>query len=291
MGVPRKVAEHAAQGRYVKLASGDAVFVREEGPADGAVVVLVHGVPSSSLLYAGMMPELASKGLRAVAFDFPGLGLSDKPSPSQRDYSWLGLKDAMAETLAVLELESFHLVIHDIGGPIAAWYAVENKEKVLSITILDTLLDLTHFSKPFPMNLFPLPVVGRLAMATLFPWAFKFLMGFIGVYDKKAFGTADAKAWVHLLKREGGTDTFLAIMRGFEMTKELQAKIKDGLQSDIPLQVVWGSNEVSIPRKQLTYLQKNLPITETHFVKGRHFLQLDCAVEISDHVVNFVATL
>ena len=52
-------------------------FVREQG--DGDPVVLMHGVPVSSFLYRKVLPLLAERGLRGVAFDLPGLGLAEKP--------------------------------------------------------------------------------------------------------------------------------------------------------------------------------------------------------------------
>lgn len=42
-------------------------------------MVCLHGVPSSAFLYRKVLPELAAGGLRGVAFDFPGLGLAERP--------------------------------------------------------------------------------------------------------------------------------------------------------------------------------------------------------------------
>ena len=52
----------------------------EDGPADGPVVLLLHGEPSWSFLYRTMLPVLAAAGLRAVAPDLVGFGRSDKPA-------------------------------------------------------------------------------------------------------------------------------------------------------------------------------------------------------------------
>ena len=52
----------------------------EDGPADGPVVLLLHGEPSWSFLYRTMIPVLAAAGLRAVAPDLVGFGRSDKPA-------------------------------------------------------------------------------------------------------------------------------------------------------------------------------------------------------------------
>ena len=68
-------------------AAGIASFVREEG--SGSAVLCLHGMIGSSFLYRKVLAELASRGLRGVAFDLPGFGLADRP-PGY-DYSWTGL--------------------------------------------------------------------------------------------------------------------------------------------------------------------------------------------------------
>jgi haloalkane dehalogenase len=76
----------------------------------------VHGLPSSSFLYSKMLPELASRGLRALAFDLSGLGLADRPDDF--DFTFAGLGRFAAAAVDALELDRFHLVVHDAGGPV-----------------------------------------------------------------------------------------------------------------------------------------------------------------------------
>ena len=69
-----------------------------------------------------MIPLLADQGLRAVAFDFPGLGLADRPPDF--DYSLVRASRAgSGEAIDALELDRCHLVVHDIGGPIGCEWA------------------------------------------------------------------------------------------------------------------------------------------------------------------------
>jgi pimeloyl-ACP methyl ester carboxylesterase len=51
----------------------------DEGPADAAPVLLLHGEPSWSYLYRKMIPPLAAAGHRVIAPDLIGFGKSDKP--------------------------------------------------------------------------------------------------------------------------------------------------------------------------------------------------------------------
>ena len=65
---------------YVDLPDGLRIAYVDEGPADGPVVLLMHGEPSWSYLYRFMIPTLVEGGCRVLAPDLVGFGRSDKPT-------------------------------------------------------------------------------------------------------------------------------------------------------------------------------------------------------------------
>lgn len=74
-------ADWLAGGRRLPLPGlGHTVFVRLDGPADGPVVTLLHGFPTSSYDWAGVVPALTAAGRRVLSLDFLGFGESDKPT-------------------------------------------------------------------------------------------------------------------------------------------------------------------------------------------------------------------
>src|ERR1700749_5116831 len=106
--------------RYVTVGTPGDDDVRvawvEAGPADGPVVLLLHGEPSWSFLYRTMLPVLAGRGLRAIAPDMVGFGRSDKPAEGgHRSYTrhveWL-----RALAFDRLDLGQVTLVGQDWGG-------------------------------------------------------------------------------------------------------------------------------------------------------------------------------
>jgi pimeloyl-ACP methyl ester carboxylesterase len=127
------IASHRLSGMTFK-AGGVGSFVLERG--DGAPVVCLHGVPASSFLYRKVLTELATRGLRGVAFDFPGLGLAERPSDF--DYSWSGLARWTGQAIDALGIDRCHLVVHDIGGPIGFEWAITHPERVSSLTVLNS---------------------------------------------------------------------------------------------------------------------------------------------------------
>src|SRR5215208_6220694 len=184
------IAIHQADGRRFE-AGGVMSFVRDQPPSvgTGEAVILVHGVPSSSFLYRKMIPALGQQGLRAVAFDFPGLGLADRPEDF--DYSWSGLSRWMGQAIDALGIERFHLVVHDIGGPIGCEWAVRNPERVLSLTVLNTDLSPATFRRPWTMQPFVLPGVRQLWLHATPRPVFGFLFRAQTLGDRHAMSTAE----------------------------------------------------------------------------------------------------
>ena len=76
---------YAFAPNYVDVDDTDGGSLRvhyvDEGPADGEVVLCLHGEPSWSYLYRKMVPVFAAARFRAIAPDLPGFGKSDKPTP------------------------------------------------------------------------------------------------------------------------------------------------------------------------------------------------------------------
>ena len=76
---------------YAEVADGDGGTLRlhylDEGPADAAPILLLHGEPSWSYLYRFMIPPLVAAGQRVIVPDLVGFGRSDKPS-QQSDYTY-----------------------------------------------------------------------------------------------------------------------------------------------------------------------------------------------------------
>lgn len=118
----------------------------------GEAVLCIHGVPTSSFLYRKVLVELAKRGLRGIAFDLPGLGLAARPEAF--DYTWSGLGRFCVSAVDALELERFHLVLHDIGGPVGFELAAAEPQRIRSLTILNTIIDVDRFRRPWVMRPF-----------------------------------------------------------------------------------------------------------------------------------------
>jgi haloalkane dehalogenase len=275
------IARHRSAGREFE-AFGVRSFVREAG--EGPAVVCFHGVPASCFLYRKVLDELAARGLRGIAFDLPGLGFAARPDGF--DYTWTGLGRFSTAAVDALGLERFHLVLHDIGGPVGLEVAAAIPERVLSITLLNTIVEVDGFKRPWMMEPFARRGIGEVWLATMRGPAFAQLMYYAGIEDRNAVTKDELAAYVDLMKREDGGRAFLRIMRGFERTRAKQelyvAALRDARH---PVQIVWGANDPALPlAKYGEEARRSAGVDEIHSLPAKHFLQEDQAPAIADRV-------
>jgi pimeloyl-ACP methyl ester carboxylesterase len=275
------IAQHRDAGRPFE-AAGVGSFVREQG--DGEPVLCIHGVPASSFLYRKVLADLAARGLRGVAFDLPGLGLADRPA--RFDYTWSGLGRFCVAAVEALGLERFHLVVHDIGGPVGFELAAAMPERVATLTVLNTLVAVEHFKRPWSMEPFARRGVGEVYLRTLTKPAFRILMRLQGIENMSAVSAAELDAYVDLLRGEDGGRAFLQVMRGFERTAEKQ-RLYEGVLRDgrYPVQIVWGANDpalkLSVHGEQA---RRAAGLEQIHTVPAKHFLQEDQSAAVAQRI-------
>jgi pimeloyl-ACP methyl ester carboxylesterase len=97
--------------------------VAELGERGSPTVLLVHGFPDTSAVWAPVAQLLASAGLHVVAYDVRGAGDSGVPD-KQSDYALAVLIEDMAAVITEVSPDTpVHLVGHDWGS-IQGWEAV-----------------------------------------------------------------------------------------------------------------------------------------------------------------------
>jgi pimeloyl-ACP methyl ester carboxylesterase len=105
----------------------------------GKPVVLLHGTPSSSLIWRNIVPKLVEASFKVHVFDLLGFGLSERPWDPAIDTSMTGQVAVLEDLLSLWGLRTTHVIAHDIGGGIAQRFAVLSPDRVLSLTLIDVV--------------------------------------------------------------------------------------------------------------------------------------------------------
>lgn len=108
------------------------IHVRIAGPENGPTILLIHKMVWSSIEFAHVQPLLAARGIRSIAVDLPGYGLSDEPAsqPSAEDYA-----DAMIPVLDALHVRRAVVAGTDTGATIAAAFGLRHPDRTADLIL------------------------------------------------------------------------------------------------------------------------------------------------------------
>jgi pimeloyl-ACP methyl ester carboxylesterase len=152
----RVLAGASVRSRNVEVGAGGRVHLLEKD--DGPPVVLIHGTGISAGFLLPLLDEL--HGVRAMAPDLPGQGLSDPIAIPRNHYretavAWL---DSL---LDALELDATALLGHSAGGVWALWYALAHPDRVKRLVLIGPPA-LPKTRCPLPYRLIATPGLGEL---------------------------------------------------------------------------------------------------------------------------------
>jgi pimeloyl-ACP methyl ester carboxylesterase len=238
----------------------------------------------SSFLYRKVLRELAKRDLRGVAFDLPGFGLAERPR--DYDYSWSGLGRFAVAAVEALELDRVNLLVHDIGGPVGFELATRLRERVASLTIFNTMIDVTSFSPPWSMQPFRHRGVGELWLKGLNKPMFRLLMRLQGIAERDATPKAELNVYLELMRGDDRGRAFLRIMRSTERTPEKEALYRSAVGNvPYPVQVVWAADDPAL--KASVYgeqARRAAGLDEIELIPGKHFPHEDQPALMAEHV-------
>jgi pimeloyl-ACP methyl ester carboxylesterase len=121
---------------FVRVAPALTLRVIEaHGTHSGPPALFIHGWGCSAFVWRRNLPVLAAAGIRPLAIDLPGHGLSDKPSGAEH-YTPDAMADAVLATLDALGLDRAAIVAHSLGAVVARRAAARAPDRISALVLL-----------------------------------------------------------------------------------------------------------------------------------------------------------
>jgi len=108
---------------------GLTIFYREAGPKNAPILLLLHGLPSSSRMFEPLLARLSDR-CHLIAPDYPGFGHSDWPDPKKFAYTFDHIAEIMNRFTEALELSHYSLFMQDYGGPVGFRMALAHPDRI-----------------------------------------------------------------------------------------------------------------------------------------------------------------
>jgi haloalkane dehalogenase len=305
--------EYPFTSRYATV-DGVRLHYLDEG--QGPPVWLMHGNTTWSYLYRKMIPLLMRAGYRCFVPDLMGFGLSDKPD-DESAYSLPRHVSQMTQLIEQLGLRGLTVVGQDWGGPITLRYAIEHKDNIRALALLNT------FVQRFPANArerrerdiitCPLPpgftflfkggayssfLVKRLDFFRKFVWMkwqtgnpSKLLgAGFRRPVDPRAMENYLAPH--HMPSERAGLAAFpKMIPNGAEHPNAAYVdQIRRELETwNVPVSVIWPDGDMAWKPDEGVRIAQMVPDGEFYLVRNAgHFLQEDAGDEVATRLIRFL---
>ena len=108
----------------------------EAGPADGPLVILLHGFPEFWYGWRRQIGPLAAAGFRVLVPDQRGYNTSDKPRP----VSAYGLDELALDVIGLIDaagIDKARIVGHDWGGVVGWWLGIRHPQRIERLALLN----------------------------------------------------------------------------------------------------------------------------------------------------------
>lgn len=281
--------------RYLKTkVYGLNVFYRESGPKDGPMIILLHGFPTSSHMYRGLIPML-NKDYHVIAPDLIGFGFSDAPHYKEFNYTFDNLTKYIQGLIDQLRLRRFALQVFDYGAPVGYRLAVANPEKITGIisqngnAYVEGLSSgwnpiKKYWDEPTEENRNNLKA---LSSADSTQWQY-----FTGVADKSLVAPESYSLDQFLLDRKDNMELQLDLFKDYASNVALYPTFHEYFKDhQPPFLAVWGDKDPFFLPAGAEAFKKDLPGATVKFYDTGHFALETHGDEIGGEVLQFLAML
>ena len=270
---------------------GVGIFYREAGPRHAPTLVLLHGFPTSSRQFEGLIPLLAPH-YHVIAPDYPGFGQSDEPVPTAYRYSFDQLAETMDRFLDLLAIASYALYIHDYGAPVGFRMMLARPERLQAL--------ITQNGNAYAEGLGPkwAKIAEFWAKPDGHPEVIDAFLSFEATKQRHIAGTRHPE----LYSPDRWTDEFAHLSKPGQ--REIQSALLYDYRTNVasypawqswlraqrpPTLIVWGANDPSFIAAGAEAFRRDLPQAELHLLDAGHFALDEQTDAIARLILGFMA--
>ena len=283
---PRRPSRESLELKEIEL-HGHRVAYRSAG--SGPVIVLVHGITSTSGTWERVMPYLAER-FTVVAPDLMGHGRSAKP---RGDYSLGAYASGIRDLLLALGHDRATFVGHSLGGGIAMQLAYQFPERCERLVLVDSGglgrdVNMLLRSATLPGAELVLPLLASARVLEAGRTAGQ-LLGRLGLHVRTDVGEM-ARGHASLADGEARS-AFLHTLRTIidPGGQRVSAVDRLYLAEQVPFLIIWGERDPIIPVSHGRAAHELVPGSRLAvFPEAGHFPQLDEPQLFLDVIQDFI---
>lgn len=253
-----------APGQFVRLSDG-VTHYESSGPDSGRVIVLVHGFSVPYYIWDSTAAALSAAGRRVIRYDQFGRGFSDRPNV---DYTADLYDRQLGELLDSLRINGpVDVAGVSMGGWVTATFTGRHPKRVRSLILVDPVADTGSRS----LGMAGWPLVG--------PYLFQTLAA-PTMADNQASDFLHPERfpdWAERYRpqtRLRGFGHALLSTRRSESTLHMDSVYRVVAQTQVPVMLLWGTADKTVPFERNAIVRKALPAVEFHAIEDAAHLPI-----------------
>ncbi|MFN3708665.1 alpha/beta fold hydrolase [Microcella sp.] len=256
---------------WVRRRRAPLLHIDRDTGGDGPIVVMIHGIASSSVTFQNLVP-LLEPDHRCITIDILGFGKS--PAPSDWDYTLAEHAAALDATIRSLKLDRpFILIGHSLGSLIATRYAARHPNGIARLVLVSP-----------PLYLPPETIgdrVDRAGMGAYFT-LYEFLRGNQDFTVRAAAALARIAPIKNVL--DVTAENWVPFTRSLQNAIESQTTIADLAAVDAPVDLVYGTLDPFLAPGGLKIAERLRHVTATRVAGNDHLVRPRLAEAVAEVV-------
>lgn len=255
---------------------------------EGQVIVLIHGTPTSSWMYRRVSAELVQNGYRVIAPDLMGFGASATMG-NLDDYDFDKQAGYIIELMESLDIDSWEMGMHDMGGLIGLHMIKQAPEKISHVHVLNTILYTETFAPPINLSEKSSFQKSILRLHTN-KYIGKFIVNMMLMTGTKSYEfSASDRVGYWLPLRDGAEGLVHFFTHTAEVSENIDTYRSWLVDSGIPTSIIWGEHDSFLDVEAVSLLQSEMSIPDENIMilsDKKHLIAEEAASEVAQFIMN-----
>jgi len=270
------------------------IFYREAGNSKNPSLLLLHGFPTSSVMFKNLMVALSNK-YHLIAPDYPGFGFSAFPPITDFEYSFENISTYINKFTEAANLKSFTIYLHDYGCPIGLRICMKNPEKIERIIVQNGNAYIEGLGSQWDetRDYWENPTEEKKQKVAAFLSEDGTKMQYTAGLPEELLTHVSPESWIldwERMSRPGNIDMQFVLNCSYKSNIEMFPAFQEYFRKhQPPALILWGKHDAFFDVAEASCYKRDLPKAHIHVLDGGHQALETNFNEVLDIISSFMS--
>ncbi len=269
------------------------IFYREAGDPKHPSLLLLHGFPTSSVMFKNLMTALSDE-YHLVAPDYPGFGFSAFPDKDSFEYTFKNIAAYINKFTEAIGLKTYTIYLNDYGCPIGLRICVDHPEKIDRIIVQNGNTYIVEPQWSEMLDYWAHPTEEKKKKVYAFLSAEGTKEQYYAGLSEELQTKISPEAWIldwERMSRPGNLEMQYELNCDFKSNLEMFPVFQQYFRThQPPALIIWGKHDVYFDVAEAPYYKRDLPDAQVHILDGGHMALETNFDEVLELIRNFMSS-